>query len=404
MRPGHGERKGFVLMAVIFSIAIMSLVVVVAFTTSDDERRSARASRESTLALYAADAGLRATLGNWPTAAVANLNPGDSVDLGWKTIPNGGSYRPIVLRVDSGGLQHYSVMVHGRRANSFGGQATVISMVAGAPRFKSAVTAHGAITMSGSSNGIIDAYDSDVAPYSALSTDTANVVSNGSVSLYNAFTIRGDLTSASTTWNTTGVTGTVRSFAPPFAANPILACPTTGYTASIPLPINNSRMSYSPTTGILELESNAGNLTLSGPTKYYFSRVVIYGGSSVTFDGGGQPVEVVVNDILGFGGGSVINASGKPTKLSFSSCGSPTSPQRWYVGGGTGAQYSVYAPNHDIEIVGGGAAATNNIYGALVGASVLIPSATRLHYDVALTRLPSRTMTIVPGSWAQLPR
>lgn len=404
MRHARGERKGFVLMAVVFSIAIMSLVVVVAFTTSDDERRSARASRESTLALYAADAGLRATLGNWPTAMVTSLNPGDSIDLGWTTIPNGGSYRPIIQRVDSGGLQHYAMMVHGRRANSFGGQATLVSMVAGAARFKSAVTAHGAITMSGSSNGIIDAYDSDIAPYSALSTDTANIVSNGSVSLYNAFTVRGDVTSAGNTWNTTGVTGTVRQLAPPFAPHPVLPCPTTGYTPSVPLPPNNPKMQYSPTNGVLELESNAGNLTLSGSTKYYFSRVIIYGGASVTFDGGGQPVDVVVNDILGFGPGSVVNPSGKPTTLSFSSCGSPATPQRWYVGGGTGAHYSVYAPNHDIEIVGGGTAATNNIYGALVGASVMIPSATRLHYDAALTRLPSRQMTIVPGTWAQLPR
>src|SRR5688500_20038791 len=107
MTYAQGERKGFVLMAVIFSIAIMSLVVVVAFTTSYDERRSARASRESTLALYAADAGLRATLGNWPTAPVASLHPGDSVDLGWTTIPNGGSYRAVNQRADSGGLQRY---------------------------------------------------------------------------------------------------------------------------------------------------------------------------------------------------------------------------------------------------------------------------------------------------------
>ena len=405
MRGAPAERKGFVLMAVIFSIAIMSLVVVVAFTTSDDERRSARALRESTLAFYAADAGLRATLGNWPSAVVAALAPGDSVDLGWITIPNSGSYRPIIQRVDSGGgLQHYAMTVHGRRATSYGGQATLVSMVAGAARFRAAVTAHGPITMSGSSNGIVDAYDSDIAPYSSLTGDTATIVSNGSVSLYNGFTVRGDVTSASNTWNTTGVTGTVRQFAPAFAPHPIVACPTTGYTPSIPLPPANTRMHYSPTNGVLELESNAGNLTLSGATKYYFSRVIIYGGSSVTFDGGGQPVDVVVNDVLGFGAGSVINTAAKPTKLSFSSCGSPTNPQRWYVGGGSDAHYSVYAPNHDIEVVGGGAAGTNHIYGALVGASVIIPSATRLHYDAALTRMPSTQLTIVPGSWAQLPR
>jgi len=402
MRRPLAEREGFVLMAVIFSIAIMSLVVVVAFTTSDDERRSARASRESTLALYAADAGLGATLGNWPTAATAALTPGDSVDLGWITIPNGGKYRPIIHRVDSGGVQHYSIMVHGQRANSYGGQATLVSMVAGASRFKSAVTAHGPITMSGSSAGIVDAYDSDAAPYSALSGATATIVSNGSISLSNSFTVRGDVTSASTTSNTSGVTGTVKSFAQPFTASPIIPCPTTGYTPGVP--ITSTKMRYSALTGVLELDSYAGNLTLSGSNKYYFSRVIIYGGSSITIDGGGQPVDVVVNDILGFGPGGIINPTEKPTRLSFSSCGSPATPQKWYVAGGTFAHYSVYAPNHAIDVSGGGAAATNNIYGALVGASILIPSATRLHYDAALTRVPGNTMTVVPGTWAQLPR
>lgn len=400
MTNAHGERKGFVLMAVIFSIAIMSLLVVVAFTTSDDERRSARASRESTLALYAADAGLRATLGNWPTAVAAALNPGDSVDLGWIAIPNGGSYRPVIQRVDSGGLQHYAVTVHGRRANTYGGQATVVSTVAGAARFKSAITAQGTVTLTGSSNGVIDGYDSDVAPYSPLTGDTVSIVSNGSVSLYNAFTVRGDVTSASTIWNTSGVTGAVKPFAPPAPANPVLPCPTTGYTTGVP---KSSKVNYSSTSGVLYVESS-GNLTLTGATKYYFSQFLVSGGGTVTIDGNGQPVNIFVSDWVGFAAGTVINTSGKPTKLSFWGCSSPASPQKWSVGGGPSAFFSVYAPNHAIEVLNGFNSTNNNIYGALVGASVVMPSAMRLHYDAALTRIPSTPLTTLPGTWAQLPR
>jgi len=403
MTHRQGDRKGFVLMAVIFSIAIMSLVVVVAFSTSDDERRSARAARESTLALYAADAGLRATLGNWPTAVAGALNPGDTVDLGWTPIPNGGSYRPVIQRVDSGGgLQHYSVMVHGRRANSYGGQATVVSTIAGAARFKSAISSQGAITLTGSSNGIIDGYDSDIAAYSSLTTDTATVAANGSVTLNNLFTVRGDVTSASTVWNTSGVTGTVKSFAQPFPAHPIIPCPAGGYTPSVPTP-TPSRVSYSPTSGVLELESN-GQVTLSGATRYYFSQVIVYGGATLTIEGNGQPVDIFVDNLLGFEAGTLLNTSGKPTKLSFWSCGAPANPQRWYIGGGAGSFFSVYAPNHALELRNPGGGANNNIYGALVGASVDMPSAMRLHYDAALTRMPSSQMAIVPGTWAQLPR
>ena len=402
MRQAQRERKGFVLMAVIFSIAIMSLVVVVAFSTSDDERRSARAARESTLALYAADAGLRATIGNWPAAAASALNPGDSVDLGWTSIPNGGSYHPVIQRVDSGGLQHYSVMVHGRRANSYGGQATVVAVFAGAARFKSAVSTQGAITLSGASNGIIDAYDSDIAPYSALTTDTAVVTSNGPITLYNTFQVKGDVKSAGSISYTMGVTGEIKPFSTPFPAHPILPCPTTGYTPSVTT-TTPSRVSYSPTSGVLELQSS-GQVTLSGATKYYFSQVIVYGGATLTIEGNGQPVEIIVDNLLGFEAGTVFNTSGKPARLAFSSCGAPNNPQRWYIGGGAGSYFSVYAPNHALELRNPGGGANNNVYGALVGASLDMPSAMRIHYDAALTRTPSNLLAIVPGSWAQLPR
>jgi len=56
------SRKGFVLPSVIFAIAIMSVIVVVALNTASDERRASRATRESTFAMYAAEAGLRPDL------------------------------------------------------------------------------------------------------------------------------------------------------------------------------------------------------------------------------------------------------------------------------------------------------------------------------------------------------
>ena len=389
-------------MAVIFSIAIMSLVVVVAFATSDDERRSARASRESTLALYAAEAGMRSTLGNWPTTAAAALTPGDSLALAWVTIPNGGRYQATIHRVDNGGLQHYSVVVRGRRANSSGGQSTIVSGVSGVSRFKSAIAAQGNVTMSGTSNGIIDGYDSDNAPYSSSTGDTVSVLSNGSISLYNAFTVRGDVKAASTTWNTSGVTGEVKSFAQPFPPNPILQCPAGGYSTGI---TTSSRVNYSSSTGILYVEPN-GTLTLSG-SKYYFSQFLVDVGGTVTINSGGPRVDIFVNDWLGFASRTIINTSGKPTQLAFWACGTPATPQIWYLGGGpaTGfntAQYSVYAPNHEVQFIAGGGA-DSHFFGAVVGAAVVIPSSTRLHYDAALMRIPSTQLKTLPGSWAQLP-
>jgi len=399
MMQRREKREGFVLMAVIFSIAIMSLVVIVAFTTSDDERRSARASRESTLALYAAEAGLRATLGNWPAAPTAALNPGDSVDLGWTTIPNNGKYRAVIQRVDNGGLRHYSVVVSGRRANSYGGQSSILAVVAGESRFKAAITSQGPLSMTGSSNGIIDGYDSDNAPYSPTTGDTTLVVGNGSISLYNAFTVRGDVKAASTIWNTSGVTGDVKPFAPPFAANPVLSCPAGGYSTGIK---TSSKVNYSSSTGVLYVDDN-GKLKLKGENQYHFSRLLVADGGSVEIDGDGSRVDIFVDDWLAFAPGTIENSSGKPTQLAFWACGSPPNPQTWYVSGGKDAFYSVYAPNHEIQFLTGGGSANNHVYGAMVGASFVLPSAMRLHFDAALTRMPSSKLKTLSGSWAQLP-
>src|SRR5678815_4818242 len=93
------SREGFVLPMVVFAVAIMSIIVVASLATSSDERRASRAVRESTLAEYAADAGLRQTYGAWPSTSVNALNPGDSLDLGWQTFPNSGNsgkYRAVI--------------------------------------------------------------------------------------------------------------------------------------------------------------------------------------------------------------------------------------------------------------------------------------------------------------------
>src|SRR5689334_5293280 len=88
-------RKGFVLPTIVFAVAIMSIIVVAALSTSSDERRASRAVRESTLATYAAESGLRQTFGAWPTASVNAMNPGDSLDLGWQDLPNNAKYRTV---------------------------------------------------------------------------------------------------------------------------------------------------------------------------------------------------------------------------------------------------------------------------------------------------------------------
>src|SRR5688500_334892 len=127
-------RRGFALPTVMFGVAIMSVVAVAAINTASDERRSSRATREATLALYAAEGGLRQVYGAWPSDAVKALNAGDSLDLGWASLPNNASYRAVIHRVDKGNsLQEYNVVVQGRRKGESGGVATILGVVGGIP-------------------------------------------------------------------------------------------------------------------------------------------------------------------------------------------------------------------------------------------------------------------------------
>src|SRR5687767_1871229 len=157
------NRKGFVLPTVVFAVAVMSIVAVAAINTASDERRTSRATREATLALYAAESGLRKTYGAWPVDPVKALNPGDSLNLGWQYLPNNASYRTVIHRLDKGGLQEYNVVVQGRRTGRNGGVATIVGVVGGIPVLTYGVFSKTNISLGG--GGSIDSYDSEVSAY-----------------------------------------------------------------------------------------------------------------------------------------------------------------------------------------------------------------------------------------------
>jgi hypothetical protein len=114
------NRNGFVMPVVILAIVVLGTLTVAALTTATDEVRSSRAMRESSTALYAAEAGanlLLATVVDSPSTVLDtlahNMNPGDSVDFGWSTLPNGAAYRGVLFKY---GVQAYALNVTGRDA------------------------------------------------------------------------------------------------------------------------------------------------------------------------------------------------------------------------------------------------------------------------------------------------
>src|SRR3990170_5504556 len=235
-RRARPNRRGFVLPTVMFSVAVMSIVVVAAISTASDERRSSRATREATLALYAAEGGLRQVYGAWPSAAVKALNAGDSLDLGWAQLPNKASYRAVIHRLDKGNsLQEYNVVVQGRRKGESGGVATVLGVVGGIPLLTYGVFGKTSINLDGGAS--VDSYDSEVAAYNALAPDSnATIWSNGSLDI-NRTSVLGTVGAAgdtsSSNWGTLNVSGGVHGYEEPVPEMPIKACPTTGYTSAL---------------------------------------------------------------------------------------------------------------------------------------------------------------------------
>lgn len=386
------DRKGFVLPTVILSITIMSLIVVVALNTASDERRASRATRESNLALYAAEAGLRQTYGSWPTSAVKALTPGDSLDLGWQAMANKAAYRAVIHRVDGGGLQQYNVVVQGRRTDPTAGIVTIVGVVEGVPLFRQAIwTKEIAYLTAG---GMVDGYDSDVAPYLAATADSnAHVRSNGWIYVTKT-TVKGDATAASVGFGNNGVvTGAVTQGAPPETME-IIPCPQTPFTPAANVPTGPG-INYNPITGVLNVSSGA-TLTLTGST-YFFSSVVLTGNSRLAVPGGNR-VDVILRDSLNASGGTISNGGGKATQLAFSSCGTSATPAYWAITGGAQAYFSVYAPNHIVYATGNG-----DFFGAVVASIYYAGGGANFHYDAALARQPSRRLAVQRGSWAQLP-
>lgn len=386
------NRKAFVLPSVIFAITIMSVIVVVALSTASDERRASRATRESTLALYAAEAGLRQVYGAWPSAAVKALGPGDSVDLGWANLPNKAAYRTVIHRLDNGGLQEYGVVVQGRRTDPTAGIITIVGAVGAVPKFNHAVYTGNTLFVGG--GAVLDAYDSDVGPYLPATADsTASIRANGDIFVKS--TVRGDATAVGTVdVSDGGVTGVTTSGAPALDPMEILACPPGPFTVTAKVPVGPG-ISYNSVSGVLSV--SGATLTLTD-TSYFFSSIVLTGNANLVFPGISR-ANVYLRDSLNADAGIVRNLSTNPAALSFASCGTSATPAYWTLNSqGTASYYTVYAPNHIVYETGTGA-----FYGAVVASDYYKLGGGDFHYDAALSRQPSSTLSVHRGSWAQLP-
>jgi type II secretory pathway pseudopilin PulG len=379
---------------VLFAVAIMSIVAVAALSSASDERRTSRAVRESTVAVYAAEAGLRQTYGNWPVDPVKALNPGDSLDLGWQNLPNSEQYRAVIYRMDNGGLQEYNVVVRGRRTGLNGGISTVIGVVGGVPLFSRAVYGESYVWIQ---NAQLDSWDSGNGAYNPLTPGTnADVFSNADMTLQKT-NIKGAAGAVGTITQNNGPTATGGITANQTKLTPFdpLPCPTGGYSPVTP---ELAAVGYTG-NGVLSLASGQ-TLNLVAGKQYFFRSVVMTGTSKLALPGGG-PVNFFVQDSIYMAGGSLANTGHKATDLSFESCGTPTDGTKtnyWGLTGGADAYFSVYAPDKVVYALGNSA-----FYGAVISNIFYITGSAEFHYDEALARAASPKLQVQKATWGQFP-
>jgi hypothetical protein len=396
---------GIMLPAALFALILMSLVMIAATRLTDDERRSSRALRETGAALYVAESGLAATVGSWPAGANA-LNSGDSLSLGWTTLSNGGSYRPVIHRIDNGGNKTYALMIEGRGAGGLGGRSYLTRTVT-----TTSAPGAGFVTIGGfglNTGNTADSYNSSGCGtpatdgcYTETRDSSVTILAGGAVDVHGAY-VYGSIQSASTI-NTAGtaLTGTATpnmSPSPVVAANyPTPACPAS-YSPASDLALDGVSTYVS---GKLVIKSHITFDDTPSGGAYYFEMVTVSDQLDVAYSSPANPVTIYYHDKFVVSSGSFVNNLSKsPKNLKISSC-LQAADLASYAGhgltlsGGGAAYFQVYTPNQDVTVGGTG----GGLWGSIVSKTIDATGGGNLHYDKALGG--GTTLTLIAGSWAQ---
>jgi hypothetical protein len=409
----RGNRDGFALPAGLFALIIVTVLVFAAVQLGDNERRATRALRASGVALYAAESGLAATVGNWP-AGVAALNPGDSLNLGWTTLSDRGMYRAVIHRMDAGTTTKvYAIMVEARGAGALGGRASLTRMVTTVVTPGNGFVALGALGVN--TGNTVDSYTSTGCAdpsidgcYSSTHDSSATLLAGGAVDVHGTFTY-GSISSGSTI-NTAGavVTGTVSpSLSPnpvPPASYPTAACPAAYTPLSDVIPLTAA--TYNASTGQLVLASSGTQVLDDTPSAgyYYFDLLKVATHLNISYSATPVPVTIYVHDkLVVSSGGDVNNLTKKPGLLTIKSClqaGDPSTfgGHGFSLTGGAAAYFQIYAPNMDVTVGGTG----GGLWGSIVGLTIDVTGSANIHYDKALGPGAGAALSMLTGSWAEL--
>ena len=384
------NRRGSAAAIVILAMAFMGLLAVAGLETAVNETRGASAMAQSAEALYAAEAGLNSVLGDWPANQFVTVGVGDSLDMGWVTLPNGASYRAVIRRYDDGVMQQMrAIKVEAQGAGALGGRGVLWVWTTVPILYLGAVNAGGQVTLRG--GAVSDAYDSREGDYGLGPVyPEGHINTNGNLSVEGSGSqVQGNAVVGGVVTGT--VTGSVAILQPP-VEYPDLPCPTTGYTSAASMP-TGPKITYSAITGNLSVTGDT--IRLSAGT-YYFNSVSLSGQTKFVIDDGAD-VEIFVRDAWTVSGQAQINnLSRDASNLSIYGCGTSTTP--WSMSSGNSGYFTVYAPRHPMLLSGG-----NAFHGAMTVGSLDVSGGAPYHFDKALLAGNHRGV-ILSRSWTQIPR
>src|ERR1041385_3351721 len=397
------HERGFMLPMVIFSLAIMGVLVLVMVGTGDDDRTGSRYDYEGTRSFYAAETGPAHILTNWKANGyeATMTNVGDTTGVAWTPLAGVGSYHAVLQKVD---VSTYMITVDGRTPGARKGLRTVQMMLTPSISFSYAVMAGSNMKLHA---GFTDSFNSDSGLYSAQTPGSdGDVRSNGTITQLSESpplgVINGDVVAYDNSSTTTSaissacadpakVTGDCTTGASQLPM-PDQACPGGGYS-TLPTPLPGG-VTYSSRA----LTVNSSYTLPVGQTTWFFKSITTNGsGVALTVNPNGTHVDLYIQDVLKTqGGSSLANASMNPTLLTVYGCGLADAAQNWVLSGGSQAvAFVLYAPRDNITISGG-----SGIYGALIAKTFDISGNSATRFDEA--RLTFPWTKLAPGSWTEI--
>jgi hypothetical protein len=376
-RPATGD-AGIALPVVIVALGLLAFMMVGAFSVSRTEFKASHNVKESSVAVFAAQAGAEFLIANWDSLGVDSLlaTPGDSLDLGWQTLANRARYRAMVRRTDAGNSPKYSIMVEGRsRAAGASPRWVAVNLETDGPALFSWVVFGKDLVKLGN-DGV-----------------TGDVGSNGDLDI--GTTLDGDATVGGTVSDSSAVSGTVTEGAAHLPVDTI-PCPTGPYGPPPPI---GAPSEWDSVTGAIKMGTN-GDVTYTGGT-YYYSTFEKNGNDYVHLVPG-DTVVIYVSDLFKKGGNGFTNPFPNTAgNLQIYGCGSSTT--EWSFGGNGEVWMSVYAPTHKFKVGGNG-----DLHGSFIAREFEAGGNNQVLYDSTVQRIDGPAggggTHVVSGSWTAIGR